>query len=300
MGAAVDVEDDRLRAPADSGDRPGHGGQRPSPVIFAGELAGPGVEDLDDLRSGSDLEREDVRDDVGEQVQEALESSLSPAHHLLDRREGLRARPLDQVTGERPRRPGKADDRGAVADLAPQPLQDFAGEAEIGGGIETAQPQDVVSGPDRMREPGTVLVEFDLHAHRLDRDQDVGEEDDAVRGEAPERLERHLGGEVRVAAELDERDPAADLPILRKVSPGLSHHPGRGAIDGAPVAGIQEPGRGRRTRAHRAHDTSRLRRRVPSARTAGSPRAGSSPLRSAYRFSCAGGPARPRRSLSGP
>ena len=59
-------------------------------------------------------------------------------------------------------------------------------------------------------------------------DQDVGEQDRGVEAEAADRLQRHLLGEPRSVAEVEERARLfAGLPVFRQIAARLAHDPDR-------------------------------------------------------------------------
>ena len=65
-------------------------------------------------------------------------------------------------------------------------------------------------------------------AERMRNHQDVGEQDRRVEPEAPDRLQRHLGGELRRETQIEETAGLlAHRPILRQIAAGLPHQPDR-------------------------------------------------------------------------
>ena len=62
----------------------------------------------------------------------------------------------------------------------------------------------------------------------MGNNQNVGKDDRGIEIEAPDRLQRHLGGMLRCKAEIEE---AAGLltqrAIFRQIAAGLPHHPER-------------------------------------------------------------------------
>jgi hypothetical protein len=56
----------------------------------------------------------------------------------------------------------------------------------------------------------------------------------------PNRLERDLRAEVRLADDLEEAVALAQLPVLGQRSPGLSHEPDRRVLDRLAPAGPDE------------------------------------------------------------
>jgi hypothetical protein len=100
---------------------------------------------------------------------------------------------------------------------------------------------DVAPAADRAVDDGPALGrELEADAHRLERQQDVGEDDGGVELEAAERLQRDLRRHLRVAAHLDEGELLADRAVLGEVAPGLPHQPDGRRVDGTLRAGIEK------------------------------------------------------------
>src|SRR6266581_442169 len=78
---------------------------------------------------------------------------------------------------------------------------------------------------------------------RLERQQDVGEQDGGVDGEATDRLERDLGGEVGRVTQLEQRVLLAQRAIFREVTARLAHEPDRGGVDGLAATRPQKAGK---------------------------------------------------------
>ena len=68
--------------------------------------------------------------------------------------------------------------------------------------------------------------ELETHVHRVRHGQDVRKQDRRIEPVTLERLQRHLAGELRIHAELQETaGPRARGPVLGQVTPRLAHHP---------------------------------------------------------------------------
>ncbi len=234
--------------PPDSGDRAGGGRKRPLAVVLGGELARPGVEELHGVGAGSDLEGEHVRGDVGEEIEELPQRPGVASHHRLQRREAPGSAALDEVGGERPRRPAEAEHRRAAADLPLEPRQDFSREGDLGGGIEAGEPLDRRGGADGLGQRRAAVAELDAGAHGRDGNENVREEDHAVGIEAPEGLEGDFRRQLDRAAELHERHLLPHVPVFGQVAPGLAHHPHRRPVDRPEPAGVEESRSGRKRR----------------------------------------------------
>ena len=84
------------------------------------------------------------------------------------------------------------------------------------------------------------LDEVEGQAHRLEREQEVGEQDGGVDLDAPDRLQRDLGGEVWRGTDVQERIPLPERPVLGHVTTGLPHEPDRGGIHRLAPAGLEK------------------------------------------------------------
>ena len=65
----------------------------------------------------------------------------------------------------------------------------------------------------------------------IDGEHDVGEHHRRVDAVAADRLERHLGAELGLPADLEEAVALADLAVLGQRAAGLAHEPDRRALD---------------------------------------------------------------------
>ena len=99
------------------------------------------------------------------------------------------------------------------------------------------QPLDVGRRPDRLGDHRPdVLDELDVDAHPEERQHDVREHHGRVDVVAAHGLERHLGAELWLLADLEEGVRLADLAVLGERATGLAHEP-----HGRPFDGL-EPG----------------------------------------------------------
>ena len=106
---------------------------------------------------------------------------------------------------------------------------------------------DVGAGADRVRDLRAAvalallaLLEGEVEPHRRQVDEDVREEDGRVEAELVDGRRRHLGDELRRAAQLEEADLLADGAVARLVAAGLAHHPDGDAVDGLLAASRDE------------------------------------------------------------
>ena len=82
--------------------------------------------------------------------------------------------------------------------------------------------------------------EAQLQAHRLDRQQQVGEDDGGIDVEDLDRLQRDRRGQIRPLAHLEDAVLGADLAVLLQVPAGLPHEPHRPHIGRPAAAGIEK------------------------------------------------------------
>jgi hypothetical protein len=122
---------------------------------------------------------------------------------------------LDQVAGQRERRSGEPDQRGAgkLAGEHPDRLVDVPDLARV----EVRQPGHVGRGTHRRGDhrphPGH---DVQVDAGRPQRHHDVGEQDRRVHPVPAHRLQGDLGDEVRPGAGVEHADPGPDRPVLRQ------------------------------------------------------------------------------------
>ena len=225
-------------------------GRTNSAVVALGERAGPGVEELHRVDAGVDL---------GAAGTSAVSSARRPTARARRRaaeymsalvRSWLRLGPaLHEVGRERERRAGEADQRG-VAQLAEQqrrpprpPARPARGRARAGRRRRPpCAPGRATTGPG---------AGHDVHADpgRVQRHDDVGEQDRGVDAVAADRLQRDLAGErgVRQACSIPVPARRARYSGSERPAWRMNH---TGACDGRPRAPPR--GTGRRGRWRRA------------------------------------------------
>ena len=208
-------------------------------VVVRREEPGPGVEELNRLRAGLDLRLQVVRHDQAQLHHQRVEEHRILMHEALESGEVLGSRALDHVRRERERSAGESDQGHRGRERPAEPAHGLHDEPERFERVGPAEPAHVVRRPHRVRDHRGG-VELQLDPHRLDRNQDVGEENRRVEAEAADRLERHLDGEVRRLAEREEINLLANLAIFRKIAARLTHEPDRGGLHALTAAGPQE------------------------------------------------------------
>jgi len=80
----------------------------------------------------------------------------------------------------------------------------------------------------------------DAEPDRVQRDDDVGEDDGGVDAVAADRLERRLAGERRIGDGLKDRAAASERPVLGERPARLAHEPHGHATDRRAATGAKE------------------------------------------------------------
>jgi hypothetical protein len=107
--------------------------------------------------------------------------------------------------------------------------------------------------------------DVEVDADRLERHDDVGEEDGGVDAVAADRLQRDLGDEVGRRAGVEHLVALAQRAVLGQRAAGLPHEPHRGVGDGLAAARPEEGGvvRGGGRGGHRTHGPTGAAARLP-------------------------------------
>src|SRR6185436_19963486 len=157
----------------------------------------------------------------------------------------LRRAAFDQIAREGERRAREADQRDL--ELALHDADRVQHRRQIALGLDRLERRDVRLGGDRIpdRRP-LVLHELDVDPHRLRQEQDVAEDDRGIEsGELADRLERDLCGELRGAADVEDRMLEPQRPVFGHVAPRLAHEPDRRAVDRLLAEGFEQSHRSR-------------------------------------------------------
>ena len=169
-----------------------------------GEHAAPAVEHHHRLSTGFDLHVQVQRHRIGVDRQDAVHQVRSAVHHRLDETVVVRASAFDHVAGQRPRAAGEADQRhAAVQRLADRGhcVEHVAQLVHVGHG----ELHHIGFLAHRMREAWTFAEsEAQAQAHRVGHGEDVAEQDGRIERVAVQRLQRHVGGVLRVRRQAHE------------------------------------------------------------------------------------------------
>ena len=210
-------------------------------VVGRRERADPGVEELDHVRARAHLAADVARERVGQLLHQRVPGLRLGVHHPLHVQEVAAGLALDQVAGDGERAAAEADHGLVGAQLAPDDRDRFEDERHRFLRLRNGQLLDVGERADRpLDHRADVLDELDLHAHAEQRQHDVREHHRRVDVVAADRLQGHLGAELRLVADLEERVGLPDLAILRQRAARLAHEPDRRALGWLEARGADE------------------------------------------------------------
>ena len=156
---------------------------------------------------------------------EALGIAIGPA---LDGHEIPAPAAANHVGRERPRRSREAQDRALRGCGCNDALHGVVDRREMPPLALLVEDRQRTALPNRLQARPLPLLEPEPDPERLGHHQDVREQDHAVEREATYGLERSLGRQCRVVAEVEEGPrPGPERTILRQISPRLAHQPER-------------------------------------------------------------------------
>ena len=136
----------------------------------------------------------------------------------------------------------ESDQRHTAVELAAQQANRLEHVTERDARLEHTQPLHVGGRPDRIEDGRPLaLHEIEIEAQRREGQQQIGEEDGRVDLDDVDRLQRHRDGQLRLAADLDQREALAQGAVVRHVAPGLAHEPHGCHVDGLATARPEEP-----------------------------------------------------------
>jgi hypothetical protein len=144
-----------------------------------------------------------ISHDGGQPISETVPRRRVAIHEALGQREVFRRPTFDCVRGQREGRAGKANQRNLPGKLALDESNRVERKSQRLARLGQAHLIDVGGGANRPfdRRP-LALDEVEWNAHRLERQQQVGEENRCVEVDATNGLERDLSGQLRRPAQL--------------------------------------------------------------------------------------------------
>ena len=75
-------------------------------------------------------------------------------------------------------------------------------------------------------------LKLERQSHRLQRQQQIGKDDRRIHAQLFRGRNRHLGGNLRLLADLHQRVVLAHVAVLLHVAPRLAQKPDRRAVNG--------------------------------------------------------------------
>ncbi len=214
-------------------------------IVSRREDSGPRVEQLNHVGPRLCLGRDIARKRRREPLHQRVPDGRLPVHELLRPPEVATPASLDEIAADRERPAAKADERLFVWKLLANDPDRLENVNERLGRIgNTKQPHVFEGAQRRIDHRSDALHELDGHAHPEHGRDDVGKEHRGIDVVSPNRLERHLGAELRRLGDLEEAVPLAQCPVLGKRTPRLAHEPDRGALDDLAPAGADKEGLG--------------------------------------------------------
>ena len=152
-------------------------GQDELAIVVGVERADPRVEQLHRVDTRLDLRDEVLSAHLGEQIAEAVPGGGRSVHQRLGMREVARVSAFDRVGGQGERCAGETDQRHAPGELAFDLPDRCENRRQRLPWLEPANPVEIAFRSQRVldRRP-LAFDEIEADAHRLERQQEIGEE----------------------------------------------------------------------------------------------------------------------------
>src|SRR3954468_18449474 len=210
-------------------------------IVGGVQRADPRIEHLNGVDAGFDLRNEVIADDVGQRVAEAMPGRWCAVHQGLGMREVVRVAAFDRIRRQRARRPGKADERNTSGkrafDLTDR-LQDVPQRVTW---FEPPDPRQVsLAAQRRLDRRSLAADEIEWDPERLERQQQIRKQDRRIHFDPADRLKCYFCREIGRSADIEQRIPLAQTPVLAHVAPCLAHEPHWRGVDRLASAGSEE------------------------------------------------------------
>jgi len=205
------------------------GGQADFGIDRGRQQIGVRLEDLQHVHMWR-LLAEVVGHGLGQMVQQLVHEGAVFVDGAAEAAAVLREAALDAVDSEREWGTGETKDRLVGAELAAQAAQDLS-DGDVGvdaGGLEAVQIVDVAQ--RRIQHRAGPFFEVQVHAHQLEGNQNVVEDNGGVDVQRVDGLQRDLERKIDRASHLHEGVLLAQHLIAGQIATGLAHHPDRQAI----------------------------------------------------------------------
>src|SRR6267142_89749 len=136
----------------------------------------------------------------------------------------------------------KADQRHLRGELAPRQSDRLHHIAELGVHVERGQSLDIGGIANRAVDVRPFSrLKTQAQPQRLERQQDVGEYDRGIDAEARHGLQRDLGGELGIMAQIEDGMALPELAVLRHVPTRLPHEPDWSDVGAFPPTRFKKP-----------------------------------------------------------
>ena len=252
------AEVDRGRPAADDLEDPARVGERELPVVGGTERTDPRVEHLDDIDTGFDLRHQILAHQLRQRAAETMPGVGVPEHQRLGLGERVGVPAFDRVGRKCERRPGEANQRQLAVQLVLDLANGLQHEAQLLARLEAPQGVDVCGRGQRPLETRSLAAdEVEGQPQRRQWNQQIREQDGGVHLDAAQRLQRHLGGQVRLAADFQQPVPLSQRPVFGHVPSGLAHEPDGRGVHRLRAGRLAGTGRSRR-----AHERPRQRHQL--------------------------------------
>ena len=183
---------------------------------------------------GGDLGVQVARDRAGQPLQQFAPGAAVAVHQRLGVQVIAAGTAFDHVAGQRERRAGKADQRKMGRQVAARLPDRFHDEIQRVDAFQLQHAVHVRRFADRVVDHRAfALGELQVHAHRLQDRQQVGEDDRGVHAQARHGGTHHLAAQRRVLAQFQEGGLGPHLAVLRHVPARLPHQPDGRELDTA-------------------------------------------------------------------
>src|SRR5258705_296336 len=211
-------------------------------IVVRRETADPAVEQLQRLRPGARLGRQELADDISKFAQQPVPGVWCLVHEAFGFGECATGSALDGVARERERRACKTDQRHVPRELATRQSDRLHHISELGVHVERRQSLDIggiANGPIDVRPFSSLKTQ--AQPQRLEGQQDVGEYDRGIDAETRDGLQRDLGGELGIMAQIEDGMALPELAVLRHVPTRLPHEPDWSDVGAFPPTRFKKP-----------------------------------------------------------
>ena len=213
-------------------------------IIRQRERTHPAIEDLYDIRSSLHLLAAVFREHDHDFIQQTAPSQRISIHQLLCLDVIPRSAALNHVAGQCVRRAAEADDSQPVAEMPSHFLNCGSHILKLTGAIGT-QRAHIFGCPDRFVNHRSLTgLKFKVQTHRLQRQKQIGKDNCRIYAELFGCGNCHLGGQLRLFANLHQCVVLPHLAVLRHVAASLAQKPHRRAVHGLSQAGSHKAAAG--------------------------------------------------------